>query len=80
MTIIRRRLIAAAALLAVIGAGMGISQAQDAPAPLRRVGGHADLSGAWQAPYVPDMTKDGRGQKGKPSLPFTPLGLKEWQA
>jgi hypothetical protein len=26
------------------------------------------------------MTKDGRGQKGEPSLPFTPLGLKEWQA
>jgi hypothetical protein len=80
MSTIRRSRIAAAAFLAVIGAGMGISQAQDTPAALKRVGGHADLSGAWQAPYVPDMTKDGRGQKGEPRLPFTPLGLKEWEA
>src|SRR3954465_12834061 len=80
MTTIRRCQMAIAAFLAVIGTGMGSSLAQEAPAPLQRVGGHADLSGAWQAPYVPDMTRDGRGQKGEPALPFTPRGLKEWQA
>jgi hypothetical protein len=80
MTTIRRRVLATAALLAVIDAGTGISHAQDAASPLKRVAGHADLSGAWQAPYVPDMTKDGRGQKGEPNLPFTPRGLQEWQS
>jgi hypothetical protein len=80
MTILCRRRIGLVAFLAVIGAGMGVSRAQDAAIPLKRIGGHADLSGAWQAPYVPDMTKDGRGQKGEPNLPFTLLGAKEWQS
>jgi hypothetical protein len=39
----------------------------------------ADLSGVWQGPYVPDMTRTGRNQVGEPALPFTPLGEKEWK-
>ena len=34
----------------------------------------------WQVPYVPDMTKNGRDQKGYAELPFTPAGLKDWQS
>jgi len=54
MTTIRRSWIAAAAFLAVIGAGMGISRAQDAALPLKRVGGHAfqlNFSNAFTATY-----------------------------
>jgi hypothetical protein len=39
----------------------------------------ADLSGVWQGPYVPDMTRTGRNQVGEPALPFTPVGEKEWK-
>jgi hypothetical protein len=79
MTAFRRVAIATTAILAVIDATTGISRAQPDTGHLHRVGGHADLSGVWQAPYVPDMTKDGRGQKGEPLLPFTPAGEQEWQ-
>jgi hypothetical protein len=81
MLINRQKAIVTAAILAVIGVGTGISRAQEnAGSPLRRVGGHLDLSGVWQAPYVPDMTRDGRGQKGEPNLPFTPAGEQNWKA
>jgi hypothetical protein len=40
----------------------------------------ADLSGVWQGPYVPDMTRTGRNQTGEPSLPFTSVGEKEWKS
>ena len=77
----RRTAIVTAAILAVIGAGTAVSRAQEnAASPLRRVGGHLDLSGVWQGPYVPDMTRDGRGQKGEPNLPFTPAGEQNWKA
>ena len=47
------------------------------PAP-RLPSGKPDLSGVWMPPYVPDMTKSGRGQQGQAELPFTPTGLKDW--
>ena len=49
------------------------------PAP-RLANGRIDLSGVWQKPYVPDMTKDGPNQKGTATLPFTPWGDAEWKA
>src|SRR3954454_6935125 len=80
MLVNRQTAMATAAILAVIAAGTAVSRAQEnAGAPLRRVGGHLDLSGVWQAPYVPDMTRDGRGQKGEPNLPFTPAGEQNWK-
>jgi hypothetical protein len=42
-----------------------------APAP-RMPSGKPDLQGVWQRPYVPDMTRNGRGQKGYAVAPFTP--------
>src|SRR5436305_9968979 len=34
--------------------------------------GKPDLKGVWERPYVPDMSKDGRDQKGPGAIPFTP--------
>jgi hypothetical protein len=41
--------------------------------------GKVDFSGVWSKPYVPDMTKNGKDQKGYPDLPFTPWGENEWK-
>jgi hypothetical protein len=41
--------------------------------------GKPDLSGVWEKPYVPDMTRNGRNQRGMADLPFTPAGLADWQ-
>jgi hypothetical protein len=49
------------------------------PTP-RTPSGKVDFSGVWEKPYVPDMTKDGKGQHGFPILPFTPWGEAEWKA
>src|SRR5712671_7317566 len=48
------------------------------PTP-RTAAGKVDFSGVWSKPYVPDVTKDGRGQKGVADLPFTPWGEAEWK-
>jgi len=42
--------------------------------------GKPDLSGVWQRPYVPDMTKNARNQEGMAELPFTPEGLTDWKS
>jgi hypothetical protein len=49
----------------------------DGPTP-RLPSGKVDFSGVWSKPYVPDMTKSGKDQKGYPELPFTPWGEHEW--
>jgi len=41
------------------------------PAP-RMANGKPDFQGVWQKPYVPDMTRNGRGQKGYAEPPYTP--------
>jgi hypothetical protein len=76
-----------AALLAVLGATTVrplLAQAQkdyqppSGPAP-RTHAGKVDFGGLWEKPYVPDMTKDGKNQKGMADLPFTPWGEHEWK-
>ncbi len=54
-----------------------LGQSQSKPGP--PADDPRDLSGVWQGPYVPDMTRDGRGQKGMAVLPFTPAGLENWK-
>ena len=45
----------------------------------RTASGKVDFSGVWEKPYVPDMSKDGKGQQGFADLPFTPWGEGEWK-
>jgi hypothetical protein len=55
--------------------------AKPASGPVPRTpDGKPDLSGLWQRPYVPDMSKTTKGQVGTPDLPFTEAGLKAWKS
>jgi hypothetical protein len=69
---------AGALALAVAWSAWQPTAAQDGSWP-RLASGKSDLSGIWQGPYVPDMTRTGRGQTGEPDLPFTAAGLQEWK-
>lgn len=50
---------------------MPVPTAPSGPPP-RLPNGRPDLSGVWQKPYAPDMTRNGRGQQGFAEAPFTP--------
>jgi hypothetical protein len=58
-----------AAALALIGSASG----QTSAIP-RMPDGKPNLNGIWDHPYVPDVSKDGKDQKGAGELPFTPAG------
>jgi hypothetical protein len=81
----------AAALLAVTFAREGRVAAQTSaatPVPTsvpsgptpRMPDGKPDLQGVWQRPYVPDMSRSGRGQKGHAERPFSPEDTPEVRA
>lgn len=75
-------LVAALALAVVFGHSVAAQRDFKPPVgPTPRLpSGKVDFSGVWQKPYVPDMTKDGKDQKGFPELPFTPWGEAEWKS
>src|SRR6185295_16762004 len=82
------RVIRSAASAAVLACGVVTLTAQQPaskpaqpskPAP-RTASGKPDLSGVWDHPYVPDMTKTAKDQRGHALLPYTPAGLQEWKA
>ena len=69
-----RTLLALTLLAQITGQTPIPNQVATGPTP-RMPNGKPDLSGVWQRPYTPDMTKDNRNQKGAGELPFTPAGL-----
>src|SRR2546428_587544 len=79
MRIPRTRFVIGAAVLSV-WCGMPAHSPGPGPPSPRMPNGKPDLSGVWQRPYVPDMSKNGRGQQGQAELPFTPVGLADWNS
>ena len=62
-------------------AELGAKPSAAGPVP-RAPDGKPDLSGLWQRPYVPDMSKSNKdgNQIGTPELPFTEAGMKAWKS
>src|SRR5262245_33652795 len=69
--------------ITAVGVGVVVDAQRDFKPPEgstpRTAAGKVDFNGIWSKPYVPDMTKDGRDQKGFALLPFTPWGENEWK-
>ena len=70
--------LALAGAFPLVAAGQQEYQPPAGPTP-RTAAGKVDFNGVWTKPYVPDMTRDGGGQKGMADLPFTPWGEAEWK-
>jgi len=70
--------LALACVMPMFAAGQAEFRPVTGPTP-RLPSGKVDFSGVWQKPYVPDMSKDGKDQKGFAVLPFTPWGEAEWK-
>jgi hypothetical protein len=56
------------------------ASASSAPGIPRLADGKPELSGVWDRPYVPDMTRTSRDQQGAGELPYTPAGAEKFRA
>lgn len=65
-------------LNSMITLAFALVQIPTGPTP-RMPNGKPDLSGVWNRPYVPDMSRNGRNQQGVLELPFTPTGKADWE-
>src|SRR5258706_4207612 len=71
-------LFADAAAIGLLADGQQDYRPPTGPTP-RTPSGKVDFGGVWEKPYVPDMSQDGKGQKGHAELPFTPWGEPKWK-
>lgn len=63
----------------VLMAGAVFAQTAPATEAPRMANGKPDFQGVWQHPYVPDMSKDARDQKGAGPLPYTAFGENDFK-
>jgi hypothetical protein len=71
-------------MLSVLAAPLASAQSSSPAGPAasavpRLADGRPDLSGVWQRPYVPDMTRTFQNQQGPGELPYTPAGAQKFK-
>ena len=65
-----------------LAGGQSSSPLRPASAVPRLPDGRPDISGVWERPYVPDMTRTFQNQQGPAELSYTPAGalkFNEWR-
>ena len=66
------KMIAMLAACAALGFSLRPLAAQPSPHSIPRLpDGKPNLQGVWDHPYVPDMSRDGKDQKGAGELPYS---------
>jgi hypothetical protein len=72
-------------MLSVLAAPLAGAQSSSSAGPAssavpRLPDGRPAISGVWQRPYVPDMTRTFQNQQGPAELPYTPAGAEKFKS